>query len=165
MADPDNALRVLKLDPFYAFGEREGCLLGVWRGQPTEASFEERNRFMLDLTARLPGRCGYLEVIEPGSKPPSPAARKVAAACMREVGKSLSCVGIVVEGNELRSALVRAVLAGMQLLIRWDHPVRVDKDVVRSAEWVREKIGAKDAGVAARLAESIEILRARMPRG
>jgi hypothetical protein len=161
----DAALRILLIDRDYAFGEQAGCMLVVWRGQPTEAAYQSRTRFLLDLTARLPGRCGLLDVVEPSSKPPSPPARKVAAACMKEVGKSLSCVGIVVEGNELRSTLARAVIAGMQMLIRSEQPMRVDKDLLRAAEWMSEMVQANDPDLPARLVESIETLRARIPRG
>jgi hypothetical protein len=165
MSDPENTWRVLTVDPDYAFGEREGCVLFVWRGQPTEASFEERGRFMQDLAARLPGRCGAIEVIEPTSKAPSPAARNVAARSQREVGAALSGLAIVIEGNELRAIFVRAVLAGMQLLVRKEQPMRVDKDLLRSAEWVCGMMQANDPNLPARLVEGIEMLRARIPRG
>jgi hypothetical protein len=164
-ADSSDSLRVLALHRDYAFGEQDGCLIVVWRGQPTEESYEERGRFMADLVGRLRGRCAVIDVVEPSSKPPSPAARKVVARLMKEVGDAVSGAAIVVEGNELRSALVRAVLAGMQLLIRLDHPIRVDKDPLRAAEWARERMQSKDATLAKRLVESIETLRARIPRG
>jgi hypothetical protein len=160
MTDSNDALRILEVDKSYAFGELHGCLLGVWRGQPDEASFQQRGRYMIDLASRLPGRCGYLEVIEPSSKPPSRAARNVAVQSMKEVGKSLAAVAMVVEGNELRSTLVRAVVTGMLLVFRSDQPMRVDKQLLRSAEWVCGKMESNEPHLPARLVEAIEKLRA-----
>lgn len=163
--DRQDTLRILKVDRDYAFGEQDGCLLVIWRGQPTEESYRDRGRLMLDLASRLPGRCGVIEVIEPTSKAPSPAARNVIAQSMREVGKALAGMASVVEGNELRSTLVRAVLAGMQLLVRREQPLRVDKDPLRSAEWLCGMMQANDPDLPARLVQAIEILRTRIPRG
>jgi len=165
MTSSEDALKILKLDREYAFGEQEGFLLGVWRGQPTEASFQERGRYMVDLAARHPGRCGYLEVIETTSKPPSPAARKVAADVLKEIGKSLPYIGMVIEGNELRATLVRAVIAGMTLLVRSDQSMRVDKDLSKSALWVCTKLQQSDTALPPRLVAGIERLRSGMPRG
>jgi hypothetical protein len=164
MESATNALRVLTVERDYAFGELEGCMLGVWRGQPTVESFSLRGSFLTDLAARLPGRCGYLEVIEPRAKPPAPPARKVAADIQKKLGKSLACVGMVIEGDELRSTLIRAVIAGMNLLLRTDHPMRLDKDVLRCAEWVSATMGSNDADFPRRLVAALETLRARMPR-
>ena len=163
--DPQDGLRVLKVDRDYAFGEQDGCLLVIWRGQPTEESYRERAAFMLDLAGRLPGRCGVIEVIEPSSKPPSPAARNVIAQSMRDVGRSLSGMTSVVEGNELRATLVRAVLAGLQLLVRGEQPMRVDKDLRRAAEWLCGMMKASDPALPARLVEAVETLRRNIPRG
>lgn len=163
--DPRETLRVLQLDKDYAFGEQEGCLIMIWRGRPTEATYAERGRLILDLGSRMRGRCGAIEVIETTSQAPSPAARSVAARSQREVGDALSGLAIVVEGNELRSTLVRAIVAGMQLLVRKDHPMRVDKDLLRSTEWVSGKMQVNDPTFPARLVEAVEILRARIPRG
>lgn len=164
MTDPNSAVRILEVDKSYAFGELHGCLLGIWRGQPSEASFQQRGQFMMDLASRLPGRCGYLEVIEAGSKPPAPAARKVAVTNLQRVGKALCCIGMVVEGNELRSTLVRAVLAGMQLLIRSEQPMKVDKQILRSAEWVCGKMQSNNPDLPAQLVAAVETLRTSMPR-
>lgn len=163
--DAQDTLRILKVDRDYAFGEQSGCLFVIWRGQPTEASYGERARFMLDLAGRRPGRCGVIEVIEPTSKAPSPAARNVIAQSMREVGKNLAGMASVVEGNELRATLVRAVLAGMQLLVRGEQPLRVDKDLLRAAEWLCEMMQANDTALPARLVGGVEKLRAEIPRG
>lgn len=151
-------LRIIEVSPVCAMGEFERCLLTVWRLQPTIDAFNMRHAALTELAARNPGKCAYVELIEPESKPPTDEMRKVAVEAFRKLGSDLSCVGFVLDGTQLRSALVRAILTGMTFLIPQMQPSKVFKRLGDAAEWIRPRIG-QDAGFNPRLLGAFDYLR------
>jgi hypothetical protein len=139
-------------------GEFEQCILAVWRLGPTEDTFRRRNRAVLDLAERFPGHCAYLELIEPTSPPPPGELRKISLEPFKVVGKNLSCIGVLIEGTQVRSALVRAILTTMTFLIPQIQPYKVFKRRTDMAEWVRPRIGG-EPGFVERLPAALEALR------
>ncbi len=139
--EPPANLRILEANAVCAMAEYEHCLLIVWRLQPTRAMFERRHEALLELSARAPGKCGYFEMIQPSSKPPSDELRKNAVDVFRKLGRSLGCIGFVIEGGELRAALVRAILTTMTFLVAQMQPSKVFKHLRDLGPWARGYLG------------------------
>jgi hypothetical protein len=155
-ADVDVVIR--EATPVYALGEFEHCVLTVWRLQPTEEAFRRRNRELLDLASRFPGQCAYMEFIEQTSRPPPGALRPVSLEPFPGLGKNLSCIGTTIDGTQVRSALVRAILTGMTFLVPQFQPYKVFKRRSDMAEWVQPRINAAP-GFADRVTAAFEVLR------
>ncbi|MBX3160051.1 MAG: hypothetical protein KF773_29045 [Deltaproteobacteria bacterium] len=151
-------LAVLETNTIYTMGECEQCLLVVWRLQPTKAAFDRRDAALVDLAARFPERCAYLEVIESESKPPPGDLRKAAVDVFPRLGKNLACVGACIDGTQVRSAFVRAILAGMTFLMPRFQPAKVFKRVGDMAEWARGFVG-KDAELEKKVGAAFAYLR------
>jgi hypothetical protein len=161
MPTPDipDFLRVVEIKPGYALGEVDQVLVMVWREQPTDAAFELRRRELVELVRRHPGHCAYLEVIESGSKPPNDELRKKAVEVFRGAGKDLCCVGFTMDGPELRTALVRAILTGMTFLVSQMQPSRVFKSVIEMARWTQTRMGVAEPAFPGRIQASFDYLR------
>ena len=159
MIEPPEGLRIIEIGPVCSLGEQERCLFVVWRLQPTRAMFDLRHRVLSELATRHEGQCAYVEVIEATSKPPTDELRKVAVEVFRKLGRDVSCVGFVMEGSELRVALVRAILTGMTFLVPQMQPSKVFKRIGDAASWVRPQIGATEPEFEARFAAAFDYLR------
>jgi len=152
-------LHVIDSNEVFAIAEFDRCMLTIWRLQPTRETFGKRDKEVAEFVAKYPGRCGYVELIEPGSKPPPNDLRKAGVEVFRQLGKDLSCIAFVVDGAELRSAMVRAILATMSFFVPATQPSKIFKRLGDMAEWVRQRIGEEDATFSARLAAAFEYLR------
>jgi len=145
-------------------GEVGPCLIVVWRGTVREDAIHRINDHIWTLTRQRPGACAYINVIESNSPPPSASLRKLVMDGITRPGKALTCLGAVFEGNELRTALVRAVMTGMAMLRRSAQPTKFFKNTQDMAVWVEEQLRAAgtvaDRGVIVRAAE---IVRGHMP--
>jgi hypothetical protein len=130
-------LRVLYVSELCAMGEVDNCVAVVWRAQPTPESFRTRNTFLLDLAARAAGKCALVELIEANAKPPSQETRRVAMEVFKKLGPDLSAIGFVLEGSEMRSALIRAVLTGMMFFVKQLQPTKVFKRQEDMTSWVK----------------------------
>src|SRR5258708_3639900 len=129
-------LRVISVNEMCAMGEIDGCIAVVWHQQPSPDAFRARNEQLIELARKAPGKCALVELVEPQAKPPSQETRRVAMEVFRQLGTDLSAIGFVLEGNEMRSALIRAVLTGMMFFVRQLQPTKVFKHIDDMAEWV-----------------------------
>jgi hypothetical protein len=158
-SQPPAGLRLIHASPVCAMAEYERCIITVWHLQPTPEAFDIRHRELVDLATRYPGQCGYVELIEPTSKPPPNEMRKTAVEVFRKLDKNVCCVGFVVDGTQFRSALVRAILATMSFLVPPTQAAKVFKRLGEMAEWVRTRIHEEDPAFNARLVRAFEYLR------
>ena len=156
---PPSGMRVIKIEPGFAMAEVERCMLTVWRHQPTSDAFNLRHGELQDLARRHPKQCGYLEVIEPTSTPPTNELRKVAVDVFRKLGEDLCCVGFVLDGPQLRTALVRAILTTMTFLVPQLQPSKVFKRVGDGVEWMKSRTGSTSPEFDARIQAAFEYLR------
>lgn len=152
-------LRVIKIDPAFSMGEIECCILTVWRLQPSSEAFELRHRELQDLAVRHRGSCAYMELIEPTSAPPTDELRKIAVDVFRKLGKDVSCVGFVLDGQQLRTTLARAILTGMMFLLPQMQPSKVFKRIAECANWVQPKIGNTNPEFETRILRTFDYLR------
>ncbi|MFT3693229.1 MAG: hypothetical protein QM831_08810 [Kofleriaceae bacterium] len=155
---PPSGLRIIDVTPVYSFAELDRCLMIVWRQQPTRDAFERRHQELEALAKRSPKSCAYVEVIESSSKPPTDELRKIAVQVFKKLGKDLSCVGFVIEGTDLRTTMVRAILTGMTFLVPQMQPSKVFKRLGDAGPWVRNFLG-EDSGFDPRFAAAFDYLR------
>src|SRR5205814_768473 len=85
--------------------------------------------------------------------------RRVAMDVFRKLGSDLSAIGFVIEGNEMRMAVVRAVITGMLFFVKQPQPSRVFKRLEDMIEWVRPRIHPEDPSFDAGLTAAFEHLR------
>jgi hypothetical protein len=137
-------MRIIQMTATCSMAEYDRCILTVWRQQPTKAAFETRHDALVAMASQHPGKCGYIELIEPESKPPSDETRKLAVETFKKLGKDVACVAFVIDGPELRSAFVRAILTTMTLFLPQMQPSKVFKRLPDMANWVRPRIGQDD---------------------
>lgn len=144
----------------WAMAELDACLIVIWRGVVTQAALRRINVEILRLAKLQPGTCAYVNVIEKASPHPAGPERKLAIEGVARPGKSLACMAAVIEGNELRSTVVRAIITGMMLLLPRRQPTKLFKTTNKMAAWVRSQISSVRAS---ELVRAIEILRNKMP--
>ena len=152
-------LRVIEIGAVFALAELDHCVLAVWRQQPTRAAFDVRHQALAELAASHPRKCAYIEVIESGSTPPTNELRKVAVEVFKKLGRDLSCVSFVVDGAELRSTMVRAILTTMTFFVPQMQPSKVFKRLSDVPAFVRAHAGEMDPGFDARLIAAFDYLR------
>ncbi len=142
-----------------AMGEVDRCLAVVYRGQPSPEDFRTRNGHLVELAKRSPGKCALVELVEANAKPPSQETRRVAMEVFKQLGGDLSAIGFVLEGSEVRAALIRAALTGMMFFVKQLQPTKVFKQVGDMAAWVGPRMHVDDPNFAAELAKAFEHLR------
>jgi hypothetical protein len=144
----------------WAMGELGPFLMVIWRGLATQEAVLQINERIGDLTQRLPGKCVYINVIEPRSPTPPAPVRKLAMEGLSRPG--LGCKVAVIEGHELRAALVRAILTGMALLRREEQPTKWFKNTREMSLWVKNQL--HDAGdLDQQIVRAAEVIRNQMP--
>ena len=164
---PENApdgLRVIEVTERWAMGQFERCVAIVWSGQPDVYALTRRGEELVELTKEFPGNCALVEVVESTAKPPSQEARRVAMEVFRKLGSDLSAIGFVLEGNEMRAAMIRAVITGMLFFVKQPQPSKVFKQLEPMIEWLIPRIkAAEDFGprLTAALDHLRQLIRAR----
>lgn len=150
-----DGLVVHAADHEWAMSELGPCLIVVWRGPVTEERLRLINERLWNLSQARPGACTYLNVIEPTSPAPNGPLRKMSMEGIARPGKALTCIAAVLEGNELRLAMVRAVMTGMALLRPRGQSTKFFKTTSDMAGWVVNQLRAAGAAI-----ESDAIVRA-----
>jgi len=152
-------VRLIDVTDRWAMGEFARCLVVVWRGETTPDAFRKRNAELQDLSRRHRGKCALVEVVETTSPPPSDDTRRVAMEVFKELGADLAGIGFVIEGNQMKSALNRAILTGMTFFVKRLQPTKVFKHSAELARWVRPRVQDEEPGFEARLEAAIEFVR------
>jgi len=154
-------LDVLTADKDWAMGLLAGALLiVVCRGPLSEAAIGEINERLLALTQERPGQCAYICVIEPSSPPPAGPARRLAITGVSRLGRTLACTAAVIEGNQFRSTLVRAILTGNAMVRPPAQPSKYFKNTEEMSVWVKKMVPQAGADIV----PSVEVIRQRMPK-
>jgi len=153
-----SGLRVIEATDRWAIGELGPCILVVWRLQPNEETMRARAAALLELCAKYEGNCGLVEVVEPTSKPPSEATRRVAMEVFRDLGTRLSLITFTLEGDQLRTTVVRAIITTMLFFVKQPQQTKVTKTFSEATSWVRSRLGGPPE-LEQELARGVEELR------
>jgi hypothetical protein len=148
----------------WAMGELGPCLIVCWRGPVTEAALLQINDKIFTFTQQHPGKCAYINVIERSSPTPSAELRKMTMAGLNRPGKALGCMVAVIEGHELRSTVVRAILTGMALLRTHGPPTKFFKNTEEMSRWVTTLLAsAVENDFDRDIVRAAEVIRREMP--
>jgi hypothetical protein len=158
------SLRVLEVAAGWAMGEFDGCLAVVWRSQPTGAAFQKRNEILQELVQQRPKRCCLIEVVEETSKPPADDDRRTAMQVFKQLGGDLAAIAFVLEGNQMKSALNRAILTTMTFFVKQLQPTKIFKHPADAARWAKQLVPDAPAAFETELAAALEELRAKIPK-
>lgn len=150
--------RIHLATPDATIGEYDGILIVVWRGPPTYELFDNRNALIRDVTARRPGTCGLVEVIESGAPPPPPEMRPYALRVFHEIGDAIGFIVFLLDSSDVRTTLNRAILTGMSFLMPQPRPSKVFKSAQALASWVGDH-SDRSSGFPETLARSIKFVR------
>jgi hypothetical protein len=144
----------------WAMGEFGPCLIVIWRGTVTVAALHQVNERIVNLAQRRPGHCAYINVIEKNSPLPSAQTRKLAMEGVEKPGRALTCMAAIIEGNELRSTVVRAIITGMAFLLPKSQPTKMFKDTQQMASWLKKQLPEENLE---QIVPMIEVVRSKMP--
>ena len=147
----------------FAMGRMGPCLIVVWRGQPTAAAVSQINPQILDLVRERPRECVYINVIEHGSPSPPSPVRKLVMQGIAAAGDALPCKCAVMEGNELRLVLVRAVLTSMELLRSRQQPTKFFKTTQEMSVWVKKQLPNAIPNLDQEIVRAAEVIRKQIP--
>ena len=157
-----SGLRVIEASERWALGELDRCVLVVWRLQPDEQTMRTRAAALLELCSKYEGKCALVEIVEPTSKPPNEATRRVAMEVFRDLGPRLSFITFALEGDQLRTAVVRAIITAMLFFVKQPQPTKVCKSLAEATSWVRARLdGPPD--LEDQLARGFDDLRRSIP--
>jgi hypothetical protein len=137
------------------------CVVLVWKQPPVMAAVDENRRLFELLRARHPEQLlSYLVVAETGVGTQMRAeVRAAVAAMLRDHQKAIAGSVIVFEGTGFRAAIVRSVVAAINLVSRLEFPSSVQSDLASAARWLAEKGALRMS--AAELVEVVRAFRAR----
>ena len=152
---------VLNADKDWAMGTLGALLIVVCRGTLTEAAVNQINTRLLELTQGRPAACGYICVIEKSSPPPKGPVRRLAIDGVSRLGKNLACTAAVVEGNDFRSTLVRAILTGNAMVRPPAQPSKYFKNTHEMSVWIEQRVAKASADD---IVHAVEMIRQRMPK-
>lgn len=156
---PVQGLRIIEVTTGWAIGEFERCLAVVWRQQPTPEAFRTRNAALAALAKEHARRTALIEIVEETSKPPSDETRRVAMEVFKSLGDSLSGIALALEGNQVRSALNRAILTSMMFFVKQLQPTKIFKHPADAARWIKPYVQANEHAFEANLVSALEELR------
>ncbi|NVB78466.1 MAG: hypothetical protein HOV81_08750 [Kofleriaceae bacterium] len=131
----------------------------MWRQQPTPDAFRTRNAALLELSKEHANHSALIEIVEETSKPPSDETRRVAMEVFKTLGSSLSGIAMTLEGNQVRSALNRAILTSMMFFVKQLQPTKIFKHPADAARWIRPYVQVSESGFENNLVAALEELR------
>ena len=147
---PSERTIVLESSASWALATRGRMIVTVWRSEVTLDRVNAVDRAILALIPRCGGwGYGSITVIEPGiSMTMRDDARKASTELQQRHANHMKCSGYLVEGAGFLTATVRTMMAGMHLLTRSSHPIRVFGTLSDLAAWVAPHVELDQAEVA-----------------
>jgi hypothetical protein len=134
------------------------------RGLATPDDYAQSAEIILAQAQRFPRGLGILTLLPPDATTPSDAARQAVVAAYTRLGPILRGVTFCVEATDFRGAAVRATLAGMQLVLRPEYPLRITDTLPDAARWIvrQAQRGSQPPVDPRELVQAIEERRARL---
>jgi hypothetical protein len=145
-------------DGLIAAQKGEVCI-AIWRHKPHQMTFGIQRSMLARTVATYPAKAKFLCVVESGAPAPDDDVREASADMVNEHGDKLSKVACVIEGDGLRAAANRAVLAAMSLFVQSPVATKFFGSVDSAAAWLLESEGL---AAAMDLALEVRDLRKRL---
>jgi N-acetylglucosamine kinase-like BadF-type ATPase len=131
----------------------------VWRHETTLAAVAELAPLVTQFAAQHP-RFALLVIVEESASLPSSTVRERIAASLQRVAPYIGASAVVHEGSGFRAAAVRAVLAGLGLIVRPPYPHQIFARVDAAGRWLAAAQRGMDA---AGICDAVRALRAYRP--
>lgn len=94
---------------------------------------------LLTTLAKSEPRVLVLAVLGPNTPPPDGAVRDIFASEFARLGNRVMAVANVIEGQGFRAAAMRAVVTGLTLVVRANHPQKACATVEEGSLWIAEQ--------------------------
>src|SRR5262249_12978896 len=118
-------MAVLARDVGYALANCGHCFVSIWAQPSTLDSLSALRQCEEALAREAPDGLVVLTVMMGEAFSIGTREREEAQRLAQRFDKTTQAAAYVIEGSGFRAAAMRAVLAGLQLLARTSHPVRV----------------------------------------
>lgn len=118
------ALRVGVSTRDFVLADWDRVALIFWRGRTTVAGLHCADRFVSELVERRKNFALVLTVVDPAAPLPPFEARGEIVKCLQRGNGKVERSAVVLEGDWIRAASVRAVVAGVSLFARPNYPHR-----------------------------------------
>ena len=128
------------------FGASGNVFLARWLHN-ADAPAAEIQRSALRGYASTVKRFGALIILEPGSKAPDAAARKIVADTMVELASQCACVAYALLNPGFLGAAARAAITGLNLIARPTYETKVFAMTPDAITWVCQKLGANVSSI------------------
>jgi hypothetical protein len=109
--------QVVWCDDGLVMGEIGTISVAIWRGGVTRERFEAQRLGLGRLVAAHPAGIGFLCIVEPTAIPPDDDMRRASADMVAIHRPHLRYVACVIEGDSIRSAIIRNILTLMRNLV------------------------------------------------
>lgn len=128
-------------DPGYAIATFGNVFISVWKEPSTLERLDHVRVCEQDLVAQAPGGIVVLTVLLDTSFKVDSNVRDKAAGIAREFAAATRAHAYLIEGSGFRTAAMRAVIAGINTLVRTGHPVRVFGEQSAAVGWLAAQAG------------------------
>ncbi len=136
-------------------------VVAVWHDEVTPDAVEEVGRLLHCTAEDYPRGIGFVTVAQFRAPIPSAAIRSRIVEIYGELGTSLVGVAQVVEGSGFWASAALCFIAGLGLLHRHDHLMKVFGSTDDAADWIGG-IGVPDAPQALHIRERIQVRAATL---
>jgi hypothetical protein len=130
------ALRVGISTHDFVLADWDRVALIFWRGRTTVAGLHCADRYVGELVERRKNFALILTVVDPGAPLPPFEARGEISKCLQRGNGRVERSAVVFEGDWIRAASVRAIVAGVALFAAPNYPHRYFSDLVAALHFL-----------------------------
>ena len=128
-------------DAGFAIATAGNVFISVWRDPGTLPQLARVRECQQQLVDRSPGGIAVLTVLLDGSFHVGAEEREEAERIARRFAPTTRAHAYVIEGSGFRTAATRAIIAGIQLITRSGHPVKIFSAVADGVSWLVPQAG------------------------
>lgn len=145
----------------FVLAEWERVALIFWRGRTTVAGLHCADRFVTELVERRKNFALVLTVVDAAAPLPPLEARGEIVKCLRRGNGRVERSAVVLEGDWIRAASVRAIVAGVSLFAAPNYPHRYFSNMIAALHFLGVEQLRPDA--VQRLTELLSAARGALP--
>lgn len=135
-------------DEAFAVASVGRVLLVLWRGSPTAARLQLLSGVTERMIAAHPQGFFELQIIERTSPPPDSAVRQASAAMLRRMGGTARGIAFVIEGDTMRTTIVRTILRTLAAVSSDAVPQRFYAELPGALAWAAQELDLTDSDLA-----------------
>lgn len=136
VSGPAPPIRVRESSPEWALVTRGRLVVTVWRTDVTTARIASVDRVVRELCGSGASYASITVIERTISMRIDERARAESQALQARWAQQMRCSAYLVEGDGFLPAAVRTMTAGMALVTRSPHPIRVFRELATTSSWV-----------------------------